>query len=410
MNKIKDKTLIVYQAPWNWSFLWNRAQPLATSLSKYCTVVYVDSGTVRPEKPFRYLEYIPGFFRILRKTEYGRLRSLDDRLFRYSCFWMDNNWRYVLQDRNNLGYMFLDLSLKQLLNTYDKVWLLTSRPSCSGLLDLVRWDKVIVDIEDPWLSLSYGPKLGKSGLVENLLDRADVIFANGSKIAADYQSFARNPIFVLPNAVDDWFIETLNRDQLPCPDFMQGDDRFKLAVYLGHINDRMDFALIEQVVRESKSFQFYFIGVENVPREERGRWEKIKTLEKFHYIKAVSHKDVPAILQHADVLLLPHVTMGTPTMFPAKAYEYLAAGKPILTSFSFSDDVGEIPSLILCEKAETYVDTLRAIENGNIALTEEAKQKCLEIALKNTWGHRAIEFLNKVEASTGTIMAEHFPV
>jgi glycosyltransferase involved in cell wall biosynthesis len=45
------------------------------------------------------------------------------------------------------------------------------------------------------------------------------------------------------------------------------------------------------------------------------------------------HDDVPAYLQHADVLLVPHVvTPFTESLDPIKVYEYQAAGRPVIST------------------------------------------------------------------------------
>src|SRR5690606_35630577 len=59
--------------------------------------------------------------------------------------------------------------------------------------------------------------------------------------------------------------------------------------------------------------------------------------------------EVPAYLQHADVLVVPHVVTGfTQSLDPIKAYEYRAAGRPVVSTpvAGFVDHVGGLVTIV----------------------------------------------------------------
>src|SRR5262249_56903788 len=53
----------------------------------------------------------------------------------------------------------------------------------------------------------------------------------------------------------------------------------------------------------------------------------------LHRLGARAYDDVPAYLQHADVVIVPHVVSPfTESLDPIKAYECLAAGRPTVAT------------------------------------------------------------------------------
>ncbi len=380
-----NKILLIYQAPWNWDFLWNRAQPLATSLSNTCTVIYLDSGVIESSE---------------EHPESGELVPLGKNLYRYKWNlpkgYQSDPFYFSFTDRNQAEYNTFISHIKQLLYSHNEIWLLTSRPATSGLLDLLDWDKIIVDIEDPWLSLDWGLQIKNTGLFEKLIIHADIIFSNGSAIANEYQTLANKSIHSLPNGVDAFLVNFLEQS-LPCPKFMLNKKSNKRAVFTGNINDRIDFELLQNVVRKNIDIDFYFVGILNLPKAGVQNWLETTNLPNFHYISPVAHSEIPAILQYADILLIPYVSEVASPMFPAKLYEYVAAQKIIISTLDFSNHSIKIPSLIVCQSVAEFDDTLKAVASDAKTLSDEEKRSCQLLVLDNSWDARSQEFLKIVK-------------
>ena len=110
---------------------------------------------------------------------------------------------------------------------------------------------------------------------------------------------------------------------------------------------------------------------------------------------SVPHKKIPSILQDADMLIMPYMPEGDliPYMSPLKLFEYLAAGKPILSS----DLTVLRPFLIHDENCLMFspgsVDSLCAQINRLLAMAPENKERLrdnqLRSAMRHTWTNRA---------------------
>ncbi|WP_052754503.1 glycosyltransferase [Calothrix sp. 336/3] len=377
----RKKRLIIFQSGWNWDFLWNRFQPLAQSLSEYCTVIYLDAGFVSATA---------------ESQKIGELIQLSNSLYRYVWYAPDGYsscpWFWVLNDRNTAEYQTLLSDISQLVNGHEEVWLYNCRPALEGLLDLIQWDNIIVDVEDPWLSLDWGIKIQETGVLDNFWKSANVIFANGKIIAEEYQPLVNKTIHSLPNGVDDALVKSLSIS-LPYPKFINTDSPRHKAIFTGFINNRVNFDLLREVVIHSLDFDFYFVGMESIPNNDLGIWNELKSQENFYYIPPVNHEEISGVLQAADVLILPYKTTTSAQMFPAKIYEYLAAQKIIASSIDFSIHSEEIPSLITYDSAQALIDILKSVACQEISLSNLQKQKCQQIAFQNTWNKRAKELL-----------------
>jgi glycosyltransferase involved in cell wall biosynthesis len=396
-----DRILLVYQAPWDWDFLWNRSQPLAQALAGHVEVLYLDCGVSYHDRVVQRINtWFPKFARRLsiRLFKFRKL-PIAERLTRLRWVSSINNpWFLTCSDLSPVTYRRLRELLSTTARDFDQVWLLTSRPGARGLLDLWPWDRLLVDLEDPWLSLTWATHFPRERIIQ-LLHRADVIFANGPRIAEEYTTIAGREVYDLPNGIDQSFLDRLATEDLPRPSWMPQRAEAHNAVFTGHINDRIDLAGLERMVTALPNVDFVFIGKVSLPDAVRPMWHKMLEHPNLHLLPPVSHAEVPAILTHADMLLLPYAHMGGTTMFPAKLFEYLAAGKPIISSVDFSAGKFELPSLRVCESIETMIAAIDDVATGRWTIDVANVKRCREIAESNTWDRRADEFLRIAAAN-----------
>ncbi|MCC7409552.1 MAG: glycosyltransferase [Phycisphaeraceae bacterium] len=393
--------LIVYQAPWNWDHSWNRSQPLAAALARRCAVMYVDLGTSAPGAGAR--AWGRGVKRFLRgglAKVAGRLwqepwtEAMGERLTRVRWrSWRAGGGGVVRRDRPAGAYRKLRGVIERARPSQGEVWLVTSRPAAQGMLDVYGWDRVLVDMEDPWLELAWGKGFGTERIAR-CFERADAVFANGSRIARDYAGRFGRAIHSLPNGVDEWFVRQFE-GEVGMPEAMRqgvagGEKRI---VFTGAVNDRFDLAEMVEVARRARGVRFYFVGPVKPARGSEGLWRELCALPHVRYVPPVAHGELAGWLRHADALLLPYAKAGGQAMFPAKLLEYVAAGKPILSTIDFSDEGIELPTLVHCGDAGALSAAIERVARGEMGVSEGVRKKCLEVALGQTWDRRAEEMI-----------------
>jgi glycosyltransferase involved in cell wall biosynthesis len=394
------RILIVYQAPWDWSFLWNRSQPLAKALSLHADVIYLNHGTqyIKINKIAAYLlSILPNRIRkqILRARNYGSSLGINLK----NWIWEDaspNPWLLAVRDREKMDYSKLANYIRQVAPKYSEVWLLSSRPQAQLLESLHPWDKFIIDIEDPWFDLPWGVDETRKCLLSSM-KKASIVMANGPNLATEYCSIAQRPVLSLPNGVDASFIDGLKQSN-PEPTFYVPRHNQLRAVFTGNINDRLDFRILQRITDVQEYF-FYFIGQENIPNKYASLWNTIKNKSNFRWVSQIPHSEIPAVLQHADVLLVPYFSMGHDKMFPAKLFEYAAACKPIISTMDFSGGSIFIPSMNIASDEEAFCRKLAEIHQTNASLSGKTIDNCRRLASENTWDARASEFISVVQSS-----------
>jgi len=101
---------------------------------------------------------------------------------------------------------------------------------------------------------------------------------------------------------------------------------------------------------------------------------------------AVENAAVPDVLSDADVGLIPfRVTPVTNCVSPIKLYEYLAAGKPVVSTPM--DEARAIPGVWT---AETPAEWSRALAEALAASKDETfRAKIRGFARENDWSERA---------------------
>ena len=104
-----------------------------------------------------------------------------------------------------------------------------------------------------------------------------------------------------------------------------------VAVYVGTLHgDRLDVLLCESTARAlHDTGHLVLVGPVALTSDERSRLET----GGVHLLGAKDHRSVPAYLQHADLLVVPHVVDDfTDSLDPIKLYEYRAVGRPIVST------------------------------------------------------------------------------
>ena len=166
---------------------------------------------------------------------------------------------------------------------------------------------------------------------QRLLAVVDHVFVTSPELLVRKSVF-NSRVHFLPNVAD---FEHFNRAMvcdLPCPQDIQAFPQ-PLVGFIGAISGyKLDFALIRQMVMSRPQYQFVFIGKIG----EGDPWTDIQSLQDFtnlHFIGPKAYSELPAYLQQFSVCLLPcAINEYTRNMFPMKFFEYMAAGRPVVTT------------------------------------------------------------------------------
>jgi glycosyltransferase involved in cell wall biosynthesis len=214
-------------------------------------------------------------------------------------------------------------ALSQLGMVSPLLWTKASRSI--GLVDRLDLSGVVYDLTDDWAAVESQPDRRQvmRAEMELLARRADVIFACSTTLTRNAFEWNESTHH-LPNAVEPPgppAPRPSDLDHLPRPIFG----------YAGTLHEsRLDIELIVASARSRPSATFAFLGPDLLARRARRR---LFSAPNVRYLGVRPHAEVRAYVEAFDVCLIPHrVTDFTRSLDPLKVYEYLAAGRPIVST------------------------------------------------------------------------------
>jgi glycosyltransferase involved in cell wall biosynthesis len=220
-------------------------------------------------------------------------------------------------------------------------------------------------------------------LEADLLRRVDVVFAN-SRLTFENKRLLHSNVHRIPSGADvEHFAQALD-PALPLHSAI-AEIPNPVAGFLGNITDRFDVSLLVEVVHRLPDWQFVFVG-QVYPQSVD--ISPLLRLPNTHFLGRYPFIETPALVKGMDVCLLPNVEDERGRYrSPLKLYEYLAAGKPVVSSQQpEAREFGEVIYL-----AATPADFARQITRALAEDNSERRQRRLAIAGQHSWDLRVDE-------------------
>jgi UDP-galactopyranose mutase len=214
---------------------------------------------------------------------------------------------------------------------------------------------VVYDCMDE-LSAFRGAPLAMREREAQLFERADVVFTGGQSLYEAKRDQHPN-IHPFPSSID-----AAHFAQARAP---QSDPADQVVIphprlgFFGVIDERMDLELVDRVARARPEWQLVMIGpVVKIDPADLPRRPNI------HYLGRKSYKELPSYIAGWDVALMPFaLNESTRFISPTKTPEYLAAGKPVVSS-SIRDVVRPYGEMNLVRIADTESEFVSAVEES----------------------------------------------
>lgn len=156
----------------------------------------------------------------------------------------------------------------------------------------------------------------------------------------------------------------------------------KTIGYVGSIDFRIDYDLLEHIIRKFPAYDFHFVGrITEVQQAMR--------LDKYHNVQffgAQQPKQIPPLMREFDLGIIPFVKNEfTKNIYPLKINEYLAAGLPVVTTdFAPLDDFESV--VAIANDTDTFTTQVESALSIN---SEEKVEERINLAKQNDWSERA---------------------
>ena len=230
-------------------------------------------------------------------------------------------------------------------------------PAAIQLQNLLQPDVSVYSCVNDWPN---DPHIHRRWVEEELSEGVDMVWADSRKNIQRTAQF-NDRVIPMPTAVN------LSRFSAAQSDNPYPENGRPLCAYAGTIGVAIDVPLLQEI---SHHFPLRLIGPSRFPL---GGFS-----DETQIVGPVPHYQLPALLKDVDVLLLPYKRSPyIDGVLPAKFYEYLATGKPIVSIGLVELD--EFQNIIsVCQTREEFIRAIKNAKNDTPALREARISKARE--------------------------------
>jgi len=254
-------------------------------------------------------------------------------------------------------------------------------------LDFTRHLKPSVTVYDCMdeLSAFKGAPQELRELEAELFARADLVFTGGHSLYEVKKS--QHPcVHAFPSSIDrDHFMQARTLDPASEPDDQKDIPHPRLG-FFGVVDERFDIELLRSVSTARPDWHFVIVGpvVKIDPAA-------LPTAPNIHYLGSKPYPDLPRYVAGWDVALLLFArNESTKFISPTKTPEYLAAGKPVIST-SITDVVRPYGEKGLVEIADTpdefclAAERLLSSDNDTSDWLEKVDRFLSQMSWDSTW-------------------------
>lgn len=248
----------------------------------------------------------------------------------------------------------------------------------------------VFDAVDNWLEHPAFKKLHNDLKVGYQIIRqdADLIFTVSENLQNNLFKDSKKCYWV-PNGIEvEHFIVSDANYQLP--EELKNIQK-PIIGYHGVIEDRVDLDLIKYVAQHNPDKSVVLIGAGIWKNQSKILEKKFAEEKNVHLIPFVPYQELPKYLHAFDVGIVPHkLNEFTRSMNPLKLYEYLAAGKPVVTtSVEGVEDFHNL--LYVADENEAFNQKIQlALREDN----RDLRQTRVEVVADDSWYGRMQLMMN----------------
>jgi glycosyltransferase involved in cell wall biosynthesis len=257
------------------------------------------------------------------------------------------------------------------------------------LVDRLPAKSVVYDVTDDWTKLSQSTALTELVRRQDarLCRRADAVIVCSQNLYDQKKKLSQH-VHLIPNGVHIEHYETVLEPMGGAAVPETARWRRPVLGYTGTIHpDRVDVALVRELARRFAGGTIALVGPSQLNESDQAL---LRAEGNVILTGPVPYERVPDYMRSFDVCITPHrMTPFTESLNPIKLWEYLATGKPIVST----DVAGfrDYPGLIhIARDAERFINGVREALAEDEGLRDQRRQ----IARANSWTTR----LNSVEA------------
>ncbi|MDH4223030.1 MAG: glycosyltransferase, partial [candidate division Zixibacteria bacterium] len=353
----------------DWGRLPSSSQHIMRVLSKEYPILWVDSlGLRTPSLNKTDLKRIfTKFYKFL-----SGINEVEPNIYIYSPVVLPFFQNSLARKINQIIVTFtLKYFLYRKKARVDLLWV--ACPSAESIVGWLNERKSIYYCADEYSQFSGYSKVLVKELEEKVLKKVDSVLVVSEKLYQSKKELNSN-IFLIPHGVEFNHFSKYNLSPVDLPPEL---NKIKKPVigYYGLIRDWIDFELLKEISHR-KDWSLVLIGPVNTDTSI------IRGLDNVHLLGPKDYKSLPLYLQGFDVCIIPYKLMEvTINARPLKLFEYMASGKPVVST--------PLPAVLPYKEVVgigyTNAGFVKQIEKSLEEKDNMFVQKRVDLARENSW-------------------------
>ena len=387
---------IIYFGPGKWDGMWRNRHQLMTRFARYNKVMYVEPvvyfNRVRHQLLYRGPLERKETFRLAKQNR--RVKGPNNLYIYRSPVFLPISGRFPFDRVSWWAWIsLLKLTMRKLGFQTPIIWL--SQPHMAHLVGSFNEKLSIYHVVDEYLAYE-GMNTEKRKRLEaserQLLEKVDLVMVVSNKLFKTKGSL-NNHTYVVPNGVD---YASYNRALLSSDPLPSDIARLPKPIigYSGLISRRLDLDLLEHIAIKNPEWSLVLIGEVNDSGCEN-ELIRLRALKNVYFLGSKDIELVPYYVKAFDVCFIPYaINEETENLSPLKLFDFMATGKPIVTT-AFPAAL-EFKDIIYI--SESKGSCIRCIEEALLEPRDAFYDARRNIASLNTWEHRVNLLSNLIES------------
>lgn len=337
-NMPLSSSLLVCFVPTPWPAFW--AQALLAAMAQYVPTLLVEppidilSSSIRPGRL------------INRLKRYRKLTKLKPSLYLFQPFGLVSyGVTYRFPMFVHISKLLLRCQVASVLSqmpTYKHLIVQNFMPQQHYAFNVLQPDLYIFDIADEFYANANDEEIDFNReetirymqFEQKMFDRADLVFVS-SRGLYDSRRKMHPRIAQIPVGCVDFELFSKARDSdLSIPDDIASIPSPRIG-FIGNFNEKLDLELLVQLAQQRPDRSLVFIGAENgqASFKRSNLYRQLMGLPNVHNLGWRTYESLPAYMKAMDICLMPfRLNVWMKNSHPSKTYQYLAAGKPVVST------------------------------------------------------------------------------
>lgn len=228
-----------------------------------------------------------------------------------------------------------------------------------------------------------------------LIRKADLVFTNSEYSLRAIKRYNKDAYLVPCGYAPELFC--INKSKIPKEMMKIRSPRLGL---IGNIDQRIDLELLSNLAKKHSEWNIVLVGPVSISgvrdSKEKIFFRKIKKLRTYHNVHFLGRKPKSTMANYVksfDICLIPYRTDDefVKGCNPMKLYEYLAMGKPVISSQIEAIEKWK-PAVRIAKNPQMFERNIRQALASKIPKQEVSARK--QIAIDNSWETKVKEMWN----------------